>query len=47
MISYQPFYKTLKNKNISTVTLDGLCKILSCRVEDVIIFVEESQEEQG
>ncbi|MBO7303881.1 MAG: helix-turn-helix transcriptional regulator [Clostridia bacterium] len=72
MISYEPFYKTLKNKNISTyklvnqygisrslldrlkhnkpistVTLDDLCKILSCRVEDVIVFVEEGQEEQS
>ena len=66
MISYEPFYKTLKergistyklinqhgisrslldrlkhNKAISTVTIDDLCKILSCRVEDVLEFVAE------
>ena len=66
MISYAPFYETLKEKNISTyklinqygisrslldrlkhdkpistVTLDDLCKILSCRVEDILVFVEE------
>ena len=66
MISYEPFYKTLKergittyklinshgisrslldrlkhNKPISTVTLDDLCKILSCRVEDILVFVDE------
>ena len=63
MISYEPFYKTLKekgistyklitqhgisrslldrlkhNKPISTVTLDDLCRILSCKVEDIIVF---------
>lgn len=66
MISYEPFYKTLKergvstyklinqygisrslldrlkhNKPISTVTLDDLCKILSCHVEDILEFVPE------
>ncbi|MBQ8302626.1 MAG: helix-turn-helix transcriptional regulator [Clostridia bacterium] len=63
MISYEPFYKTIKekgistyrlinqyglsrslldrlkhNKPISTVTLDDLCKILCCRVEDILVF---------
>ena len=66
MISYEPFYKTIKNKNISTyklinqyglsrslldrlkhnkpistVTLDDLCKILSCSVEDVLQFIPD------
>ena len=66
MISYEPFYKTIKkrdistyklinqygvsrslldrlkhNKPISTVTLNDLCKMLSCRVEDVLVFIEE------
>lgn len=64
MISYEPFYLTLKqkgistyklinqfgvsrslldrlkhNKPISTVTLDDLCKILDCSVEDILKFV--------
>lgn len=68
MISYEPFYRTLKNKNISTyklinqygisrslldrlkhnkpistVTLDDLCKILSCKVEDILSFVDEKE----
>ena len=68
MISYEPFYKTLKEKGISTyklinqyglsrslldrlkhnktitmVTLDDLCKILSCRVEDIIVFKDDNQ----
>ncbi len=66
MISYEPFYKTLKDKNISTyklitqhnisrslldrlkhnkpistVTLNDLCKILDCRVEDILVYNED------
>lgn len=66
MMSYDPFWKTLKKKNISTYkllneyglshgtydslkknkcvntsTLDQLCKMLHCRVEDIIEYVEE------
>lgn len=63
MITYEPFYKTLKRRNISeykltkqygisrntlsrikhgksisTVTLNRLCTILDCGVEDIISF---------
>lgn len=66
MISYEPLYKTLKEKGISTyklinqygisrslldrlkhnnpistVTLNDLCNILHCRVEEVILFTED------
>ena len=66
MISYEPFYKTLKekgistyklinqfgisrslldrlkhNKPISTVTLNDLCTYLSCRVEDILLYIPE------
>lgn len=66
MISYEPFYKTLKAKNmstyklinnygisrslldrlkhnkpISTVTLNDLCTILKCNVEDILIFIPD------
>ncbi len=69
MISYEPLYKTLKEKNISTyklinvyglsrslldrlkhnrpistVTLNDLCSILHCRVEDVLVFTEDGEE---
>ena len=69
MISYDPFYKTLKekgistyklineyrisrslldrlkhNKPISTVTLNDICTILHCRVEDVLLFIEDNPE---
>ena len=29
------------NKPITTVTLDDLCKILNCRVEDILIYIQE------
>jgi len=66
MISYEPFYRTIKEKNISTyklithynisrslldrlkhnkpistVTLNDLCKILACRVEDILVYTED------
>ena len=66
MITYEPFYRTLKekgittyklitqynvsrslldrlkhNKPISTVTLGDLCKILGCRVEDIVEYNED------
>lgn len=65
MISYEPFYKTLKernlttyklikdynvsrslldrlkhNKPLSTVTIDDLCRILQCKVDDIMIYIE-------
>lgn len=66
MITYEPFYKTLKerkistyklinqfnisrslldrlkhNKPISTVTIDDLCRILSCEVEDILLYLPD------
>lgn len=66
MISYAPFWDTLKDKGVSTYTLisrygissnrftrmrkgqplstvsiDDFCRILHCRVEDIIEYVEE------
>ncbi len=68
MISYQPFYETLKKKNISTyklinqygvsrslldrlkhnkpistVTLNDLCRFLSCNVEDILVYIPEDE----
>jgi len=65
MISYQPFWNTIKEQQISTYTLikqhhisssrierlrkglpltttsiDDLCRVLHCRVEDIIEYVE-------
>ena len=71
MISYEPLYKTLKEKNISTyklvntynisrsllnrlkhnkpistVTLNDLCRFLDCRVEDILVYVEEEDNQK-
>ena len=67
MISYEPLYKTLKdrgistyrlindygisrslldrlkhNRTISTVTLNDLCNILHCPVEDILLFTDDN-----
>ena len=71
IISYEPLYKTLKEKNISTyklikqynisrslldrlkhdkpistVTLNDLCTILDCKVEDVLVFKKDNKKEK-
>lgn len=68
MISYEPFYRTIKekgittyklintyglsrslldrlkhNKPISTVTLNDLCRICECRVEDILIYIDDEK----
>ena len=70
MISYEPFYKTLKekgvstyklinqygvsrslldrlkhNRPISTVTLNDLCNILHCKVEEILLFIDDNLED--
>ena len=69
MISYEPFWKTLKRLNISTYTLinkynissatidrmkkqngistmkiDDFCRILGCRVEDIIEYKDDQKD---
>ena len=71
MISYEPLYKTLKQKDISTykliqeygisrslldrlkhnrpistVTLNDLCSILHCPVEDILIYIEDDNQQK-
>ncbi len=66
MITFEPFYETLKEKNISTyklineygisrslldrlkhnkpittVTINDLCGILDCNVENIVKFIKE------
>ncbi len=69
MITYKPFWETLKkkgittyklinyyeisnstiqrlreNKGITTTTIDDFCKILDCRVEDIVEYVKEESD---
>jgi len=68
MISFEPFYETLQNKQISTyklinqygisrslldrlkhnkpvttVTLNDLCKILDCKIEDIVVYLPDQE----
>lgn len=38
-------YKLIKehNKPISTVTLNDLCRILHCRVEDIVLYIPDER----
>ena len=69
MISFDPLWKTMKakglttymlikdygfsrgtldslkqNRNVSTATLNTICKILSCNVEDVLCYIPDEQQ---
>ena len=33
------------NRNISTATLDDICGILNCRVEDVLVYIPNNHKE--
>ncbi len=69
MITYKPFWETLKkkgittyklinyyeisnstiqrlreNRGITTTTIDDFCKILDCRVEDIVEYVKEESD---
>lgn len=67
MISYEPFFQTMREKGItayrlekmgfpattyytikrgkaiSTPTINQLCRLLQCRVEDILEYVEEEE----
>ena len=67
MISYEPLFKTMKERgvtsyrlgkmgfplsnyyaikrgeNVSTHTVDQLCRLLQCRIEDVLEYIDEEQ----
>ncbi len=68
MISYDPLYKTMKekgfttyklineygisrslidrlkhNRPITTVTLNDLCTILDCKVEDILVYTKDEK----
>lgn len=36
------YHAMKRGENISTHTLDQLCKLLQCRVEDVLEYVDEN-----
>ena len=38
-------FRSRKNENISTYTINTLCKILDCKIEDVAVYLEEDASE--
>ncbi len=40
-ISHSTLARLKKNETVNTETIAKLCKILSCRVEDILEYVEE------
>lgn len=72
MIKYDPLYKTMKekgittykliteyhlsrslldrlkhNKPISTVTLNDLCSILNCSVQDILVYTQDTPDPEN
>lgn len=68
MMSFEPLWRTLKQKNVSTyklineyglskgmidnlkhnrnvtlLTIEQLCRILDCRVEDIVIYIKDAE----
>lgn len=37
------YYAIKRGENISTHTLNTLCKLLSCRVEEVLEYIEDEE----
>ena len=33
------------DRNISTATLDDICRMLDCKVEDVLVYIPEERED--
>lgn len=46
-ISSATINRLRKNEGISTAKIDDLCKILDCKVEDIICYVPDAQAGQG
>ena len=45
-ISSSTVDKLRKNKPINTTTLNDLCRILNCRVEDVLEYIPSEQDQK-
>ena len=45
-ISSSTIDKLRKNKPVTTTTLNDLCRILSCRVEDLMVYIPSSEDQK-
>ena len=37
------YYAIKRGENISTHTLNQLCKLLQCKVEDVLVYIDDEE----
>ena len=44
-LSNSTLHRLKHNKDISTKTLNDLCRILNCKVEDVIVYLPSDQDQ--
>lgn len=40
-LSHGTYYSLLHNKNVNLSTIEQLCKMLHCRIEDIVEYIEE------
>lgn len=45
-ISSATINRIRKNMGISTLTINDLCRILGCRVEDILLYIENENEQK-
>lgn len=44
MICFDPLWETMKKKGVTTYTLNRLCEILDCGLEDVAKYIPDKKE---
>lgn len=44
-LSHSTLHRLKHNKDISTKTLNDLCRILNCRIEDIIIYIPSKNDQ--
>ena len=44
-LSHSTLYRLKHNKDISTKTINDLCRILSCRVEDIVMYIPSEKDQ--
>lgn len=45
-LSHSTLHRLKHNKDISTKTLNDLCRILNCRIEDIVRYVPSETDQQ-
>ncbi len=45
-LSHSTLHRLKHNKDISTKTLNDLCRILNCKVEDILVYIPSENDQQ-